>query len=249
MKRLIASTILAAGLALAAAAPAQAGNGKDTPGGPCTDGPGKGTGNPCNGNHGNPSPEGNAHEKVDYDSHPDPFTVARPGNDRGAFITQIGNAGRAAISQTANTQYARVDQRGGDGNRAEVNQSGDGAHYALVAQDGSDNRVDLAQSGLGPEVALLQQTGSGNTMLFDQQGGSVSSGVAATQLGDNNTMMLAQSGDNNQALLVQDGSGNAMTASQTGGNNQLSWTQTGDNHTDLAISQSGGDAVAVTQSW
>jgi hypothetical protein len=249
LRRLIASTILAAGLAFAVAAPADADTNRDTPGGPCTDGPGQGTGNPCNGNHGNPSPEGNAHEKVDYDHHPDPFTIARPGNDRGAFITQIGNAGRAIISQTANPQYARIDQRSGDGNRAAVSQSGQGAHYALVAQDGSGNQVDLMQSGVGPEVALLQQTGNGNTMLFDQQGGSVSSGVAATQLGDNNAMTLAQSGDNNQARLVQDGSGNAMTASQTGGNNQLSWTQVGDNHTDLAISQSGGEALAVTQSW
>jgi hypothetical protein len=40
-----------------------------------------------------------------------------------------------------------------------------------------------------------------------------------------------------------------MTASQTGGNNQLSWTQEGDNHRDLAISQTGGEALAVTQSW
>lgn len=249
MKRFIASTILAVGLAVASAVPAQAGTSKDTPGGPCTDGPGRGTGNPCNGNHGNPSPEGNANEKVAYDRHPDPFTIARPRNDRGAFITQIGNAGSAAISQTSNTQYARIDQRGGDSNRAEVSQSGDGAHYALVAQDGDSNRVGLTQSGLAPEVALLQQTGSGNTMLVDQQGGAISSGVAATQLGDSNAMTLTQSGDNNHARLVQNGSGNAMTAAQTGGNNQLSWTQNGDNHTDLGISQYGGEALAVTQSW
>jgi len=57
-----------------------------------------------------------------------------------------------------------------------------------------------------------------------------------------------QSGDNNQARLTQDGSGNAMTASQTGGNNQLTWTQTGDNLSDLGISQTGGQALLVTQS-
>jgi len=55
-------------------------------------------------------------------------------------------------------------------------------------------------------------------------------------------------GDGNQARLVQDGSGNAMTASQTGGHNQLAWTQTGDNLSDLAISQTGGQALQVTQS-
>ena len=54
-------------------------------------------------------------------------------------------------------------------------------------------------------------------------------------------------GNNNQALLVQNGSGNAMSASQTGGNNQLSWTQNGDNVSDLAISQTGGQALQVTQ--
>ena len=38
-----------------------------------------------------------------------------------------------------------------------------------------------------------------------------------------------------------------MSASQTGGNNQLSWTQNGDNVSDLAISQTGGQALQVTQ--
>lgn len=248
MRRLIASAIVAAGLALAA--PVQAGTNKPTPGGPCDDGPGQGTGNPCKGNHGNPSLEGNANKDGgQWNYNPAPFAIARPGNDRGAFITQIGNAGLATISQTANTQYARIDQRSGDSNRAQVKQSGEGAHYALIAQDGSGNQLDLAQAGLAPEVALLQQTGNDNTMLFNQQGGSVSSGVAASQLGDGNAMTLAQSGDNNQARLVQNGSGNAMTATQTGGNNQLSWTQEGDNHSDLGINQYGGEAVAVTQSW
>ena len=93
--RILASTLLATALAIAAAAPAQADTDKDTPGGPCTTGPGVGTGNPCKGNNGNPSPEGNHHEKVTYDHHPDPFTVSRPGNDRGAYITQVGDGGNA----------------------------------------------------------------------------------------------------------------------------------------------------------
>jgi hypothetical protein len=246
MKRLLASAILAAGLAIAWA-PAQADTDKDTPGGPCTTGPGQGTGNPCKGNNGNPSPEGNAKEKVTYDRNPDPFHVTRPGNDHGAYITQIGDSGAASIRQSTNTQYGRIDQDG-DHDRAAITQSGAGAHYATVAQQGDYNEVGLAQSGAGAQVALLRQTGNGNSMLFDQQGGSVSSGVAATQLGDNNTMALAQSGDDNQALLTQNGSGNAMTASQTGGHNQLAWTQNGDNLSDLAVSQTGGQALQVTQS-
>lgn len=246
MKRLLASALLAAGLAFAWV-PAQAGTSKETPGGPCTDGPGQGTGNPCHGNNGNPSPEGNAKEHVSYDHHPDPFHIARPGNDFGAYITQIGDSGVAWIEQSTSTQYARIGQDG-DRDRATILQSGAGAHYAVASQQGDDNALDLAQSGAGAQVALLRQTGNGNAMLLDQQGGSVSSGVAATQLGDNNTMTLAQSGDNNQAMLVQNGSGNAMSATQTGGNNQLAWTQNGDNLSDLAISQSGGQALAVTQS-
>lgn len=249
MKRILASIIAAAALAIVTAAPAQADTGKDTPGGPCTDGPGAGTGNPCNDNHGNPSPEGNSqHEQVTYDHHPDPFTISRPGNDRGAFITQIGDRGNATITQSANTQYARIDQDG-VGNGAEIAQQNDGDHYAVIAQEGDGNSLDLTQSGVGAQVALLQQTGNRNSMQLGQHGGSVSSGVAASQLGDDNTMALDQSGEDNQALLVQNGSGNAMTASQTGGHNQLAWTQDGDNHTDLSISQTGGEAVAVTQSW
>jgi hypothetical protein len=177
---------------------------------------------------------------------PPPFTIARPGNDHGAYIAQIGSGGAATIRQSSNTQYARIDQDG-DHDRADIAQSGVGAHYATIAQDGDFNALDLTQSGAGAQVALLQQTGNGNSMLLDQQGGSVSSGVLAQQLGDNNTLALAQSGDNNQASLVQNGSGNVMSASQTGGNNQLAWTQNGDNLSGMTIDQTGGQALAVMQ--
>ena len=238
---------LAAAAMLLAPTPVLAGTDKETPGAPCVPGGGVGTGNPCNGNNGNPSPEGNAQEKVHYDKHPDPFTIGRPGNDRGAYITQAGDQDNAAIHQTANTQYARIDQSG-DQNDANVEQTGNGAHYALSSQTGDFNELDLAQSGAGVKVAFTEQTGDFNEMSLTQQGGTISSGVAATQLGDGNSMALFQSGDNNQARLTQDGSGNAMTASQTGGNNQLTWTQTGDNLSDLGISQTGGQALLVTQS-
>jgi hypothetical protein len=239
--------LLVTGLMLSPA-PLLAGNDKIPGGDPCGTGPGYGTGNPCHGNHGNQGDNGNSgNERTDYDNHPTPFTVTRPGNARGAFINQIGDQDVATIRQSETTQYARLDQTG-DRNSAEVTQDGSGAHYALVRQTGSDNELDLAQGGSSVQVALLQQTGNGNAMTFDQLGGAVSSGLSAVQLGDDNTMSLAQSGTNNQARLVQDGSGNAMTASQTGGNNQLSWTQTGDNLSDLNISQTGGKALQVTQS-
>jgi hypothetical protein len=238
--------VLAAAL-LAAPASLLAGNDKTPPGDPCGSGPGHGTGNPCNGNNGNQGGNGNAREKVKYDNHPDPFAVGRPGNARGAFINQIGEQDVATITQSASSQYARVDQTG-DRNDAAVAQGGSGAHYALVAQQGDYNELDLAQSGVAAQVAFVQQSGRFNEMALDQRGGSVGSGVVASQLGTGNAMELTQAGNNNQARLVQNGSGNEMTASQTGNNNQLSWTQNGDNLSDLAISQTGGRAMQVTQS-
>ena len=81
-----------------------------------------------------------------------------------------------------------------------------------------------------------------------EQGGAISSGVLAKQLGHGNEMSLAQSGNDNQALLLQLGSGNDMSVSQTGGNNQLSWTQAGDNLSNLNVNQTGGRAMQITQS-
>ena len=234
---------LAATFALCSFAPARAETTKPTPGAPCE----KSNGNPCDGNNGNPSPEGNVGETVKYDRKPLPFTIARPGNARGAFINQIGDQNLSAIRQSETSHYARIDQDG-DRNDADVGQTGSGAHYALVTQTGDSNALDLAQSGAGAQVAFVQQYGNFNQMALVQQGGTVSSGVAATQTGNLNEMSLLQSGSNNQARLIQNGSGNDMSASQTGGNNQLTWTQTGDNLSDLSISQTGGQALQVTQS-
>lgn len=234
-------------IALGHASPAFADTAKPTPGAPCTPGGGQGTGNPCNGNNGNPSPEGNARGKVVIDRDPPPFTIARPGSDRGAFIDQIGDGNTATIAQSSNQQYARIDQTG-DGNRATLAQQGTGAHYARATQSGDANSLTLDQSGAGAQVAFATQTGDRNAMRLTQNGGSASGGIEATQLGDDNRMALTQEGDANQARLVQNGSGNAMTAIQNGNNNQLAWTQNGSNLSDLAITQSGGQAIQITQS-
>ena len=91
MMRAVLHAVLAAAL-LAAPASLLAGNDKTPPGDPCGSGPGQGTGNPCKGNNGNQGQNGNSgKDKVRYDNHPDAFTVSRPGNARGAFITQIGD--------------------------------------------------------------------------------------------------------------------------------------------------------------
>lgn len=239
------SRVIAAALAALLLAPAaQAGTTKETPGAPCTPGGGSGTGNPCNGNNGNPSPEGNAKEKVVKDYNPPRFTIVR-GTGRGAFIEQVGDANRATITQTRNTQYARIAQTG-DRNTATAAQSGTGAHYAAVAQEGSDNTASLIQSGAGAQVAYLTQDGSANVMTIKQNGGLTTSGVAAMQLGDRNTMSLTQNGENNMARLTQNGSDSAMTAVQNG-NNQLTWTQTGVGLSDLQITQPAGQSLLVTQ--
>ncbi len=230
--------------ALALPAAAHAGTNKETPGAPCVPGGGQGTGNPCNGNNGNPSPEGNAKEKVTRDTNPPRFTIVR-GAGSGAFIEQVGDANRATISQKRNTQYARIDQDG-DRNKATAAQSGTGAHYAKIDQAGDDNTVTLNQSGSGAQVAYLTQDGLNNAMTVTQNGGLTTSGVAAMQIGDRNAMSLTQNGENNMARLTQNGSDNAMTAVQNG-NNQLTWTQTGVGLSDLQINQPAGQALLVTQ--
>jgi hypothetical protein len=85
-------------------------------------------------------------------------------------------------------------------------------------------------------------------MTIDQQGGGSGSGVFASQLGHDNEISLAQSGDNNQAVLVQEGNGNEMHATQTGGDNRLVWTQDGNNLAHATVSQTGGQALQITQS-
>jgi len=234
-------------LALAALmlpAAAHADTNKETPGSPCVPGGGQGTNNPCNGNNGNPSPQGNTKEKVTRDTNPPRFTIVR-GAGSGAFIDQVGDANQATISQKRNTQYARIDQDG-DRNAATAAQSGTGAHYAAIDQEGDDNTLNLTQSGSGAQVAYLTQDGLNNAMTVTQNGGLTTSGVAAMQLGDRNAMSLTQNGENNMARLTQNGSDNSMTAVQNG-NNQLTWTQTGTGLSDLQINQPAGQALLVTQ--
>lgn len=241
-RALSAAAAMLAAMALAPAAYAT--TDKETPGSPCTPGGGQGTGNPCNGNNGNPSPEGNAGETVKYDKKPPLFTVVR-GDGRGAFVEQVGSVNAATITQARNTQFARIGQTG-DRNSATAAQSGTGAHYASVVQNGADNAANVTQSGSGAQVAYLLQDGAANAMSVTQNGGLTTSGVAAMQLGDRNAMSLTQNGENNMARLTQDGSDNTMTAVQNG-NNQLTWTQTGTGLSDLHITQPAGQALLVTQ--
>lgn len=241
--------IAVAGVPLNAGGKGNGGNGHVPPGNPCGDGPGQGTGNPCNGNNGNDGHQGNAggrsHGGSDYDQ-PHPFSIERPGNASGAFITQIGEVNQASIRQSDNRQFADVRQYG-ERNQADVAQAGSGAHYALVGQLGAENRVELGQAGEGVQVAILKQVGHDNRMDVSQTGDGASSGVFALQLGLDNALSLAQSGSGNQAALVQEGSGNEMNAIQNG-NNLLVWTQIGDNLSHATIDQGAGQALQITQS-
>ena len=85
-------------------------------------------------------------------------------------------------------------------------------------------------------------------MAIKQGGYSTGNGVVALQLGHQNEMSLTQSGDNNQAQLMQNGTGNEMTAIQNGSGTQLIWTQNGDNLSRSTVTQSGSQAMQITQS-
>ena len=121
------------------------------PGDPCGSGPGKGTGNPCNGNNGNSGHQGNAGKgKGGGNPHQPqpspPILIDMPAvSNRAAHIDQIGDANRATIVQTAAHAYARIGQRG-DRNRADVEQKGSATSYVEVDQDGDDNQA-LAKIG------------------------------------------------------------------------------------------------------
>lgn len=46
------------------------------------------------------------HARTDYDRDPEPFAIERPGNDSGAFITQIGDEDRLSPSDALRLRLA-----------------------------------------------------------------------------------------------------------------------------------------------
>lgn len=127
---------------------------------------------------------------------------------------------------------------------AQAQDSGNRAH---VTQTGEANLLEMLQRGDAGQDAVVRQDGMDNTMLLDQAAGGPGNDILATQTGAGNTLRLEQSGSGNQAVLAQHGSGNSMTAVQMGDNNRLGWTQIGDNLADLAITQTGNQAMQITQ--
>lgn len=210
-----------------------------------------GDGGPCDGK---PCPVSDAPAAtVDDDgitySTPEAFEITRPAtNDRGAYIAQVGNGNRAVIDQTASTAFARVDQNG-DGNSADIGQRGAPA-YAWTNQQGSTNDVAVDQTGAaaGGNTLYALQTGNRNSTRVAQfAAGGSENGAILSQSGSDNAMTLSQEGGDNAAILSQTGDGNALTASQLGEGNRLIWTQIGNNISNLAITQSGNQALQVTQ--
>tara|TARA_R110002110_G_scaffold30313_5_gene107550 strand:- start:204 stop:944 length:741 start_codon:yes stop_codon:yes gene_type:complete len=230
-------------LTLAAASPVSAKNNKTPGGDPCGSGHGRGTGNPCNGNNGNDGANGNSGGHggtINEIPKPDGF-------DSGAYIVQIGATNSARIEQSRSTHYARIIQRGED-NKATADQSGSGVQFAELSQKGTENDARIIQRGDGENVLYMSQKGNFNTALVDQNEGGVTYNAAVvSQDGNGNDLVLNQDGSDNQASLTQDGNANAMTAVQLGDANRLSWSQTGHGLSDLAIEQTGGAVVQISQ--
>lgn len=228
---------------LGLASPAAADNGKTPPGNPCA----KGNGNPCNGNNGNSGQQGNAGGPKGYSPAP-PMSIPRPNVvDRHVYITQIGSGNRATVRQTAPNAYAAVHQDG-SGNQAGVTQSGIAIAYADIRQLETANSVEVTQGGVtAGNMLRVTQSGNANTINSSQTATAGENGAILYQQGAGNQMALNQSGGDNLADLSQTGDNNMMTASQSGSGNRLVWAQQGDGLSNLAISQSGGQSVMITQ--
>jgi hypothetical protein len=243
--RTVTFAALSSVLLMAAATAAHADNDKTPPGDPCGDGPGQGTGNPCNGNNGNEGEQGNAGSGGTGGFEP----IALPdAEERGVFITQVGQTNRAEVRQASGNSYARTAQTGAE-NAIVLVQGASGRHYASVAQDGDNNTLDGGQDGSGQNVLLLAQQGDGNGAIIRQNdNGSSYTAAAVLQSGNGNEILLVQDGSDNQARLTQDGDDNTMTATQLNSGNRLEWSQTGDGLADLGVVQEGNGSLQITQS-
>lgn len=175
--------------------------------------------------------------------------LAQNAPERGVFVTQIGDAPRAAITQRNADSLAEIVQDG-TANQLDLEQEGTAPHRAQIVQDGDDNSVTARQDGDGSTDLALAQEGNGNTVLVSQNEESALAETAATivQRGNGNSIILAQDGSDNQAQLTQEGDSNTITASQLDSGNRLEWSQIGDGLSDLQIVQTGGASMQITQS-
>lgn len=175
--------------------------------------------------------------------------LAQSAPERGVFVTQIGDAPRATITQRNADSFARVVQDGTN-NQVDLVQEGAAPHRALIAQNGDNNVIDAAQDGDGSTEMTLLQDGNANLAIVAQSEISATdrSVAAVFQRGNGNSAILSQSGSDNEATLEQLGNANTMSASQQGEGNRLQWSQSGDGLSDLGIVQTGGATTQITQS-
>ena len=249
MPHYISKVAITAAALIAMASPALADTSKLPPGSPCGGGPGQGSGNPCNGNNGNPGPQGN----VWRDMNPAPISIAMPAvSGRAAFIDQIGTANEASVGQSASDAYARIRQQG-ERNSFSISQSGSASSYFDGAQTGNANTMHASQGGNGSNVLSGVQWGDANAISVRQSStvaAGLHNGAQLAQNGSRNSMDLSQDGNGNVALLTQNGNDNQMSLVQLGDGNQLTWTQQGNGLSNLSITQDGSgpqSTMSITQ--
>ena len=175
--------------------------------------------------------------------------LAQAAPERGVFVTQIGDAPRAAITQRNADSLARVVQDGAN-NQIDLEQNGSAPHRAQIAQDGDDNSVLARQDGDGTASLVLAQEGNGNTATLQQRedSGMAQTAAAVLQQGNGNSIILVQDGSDNDALLNQVGDDNTMTATQLNSGNRLEWNQIGDGLSGAQVVQTGNGNIQITQS-
>ena len=171
--------------------------------------------------------------------------LAGHAQDRSVFLEQIGSGNVLAVRQ-AGSATATITQAGSD-NRASVDQGTIAGATLSLRQEGVANDAAIDQRGSGRSDLRLVQLGTGNAATLRQAGSAGINVAAVHQTGTDNRATLAQGGQGNEASLTQTGSDNIMSAVQNGRGNTLVWNQVGQGLSDLAIVQSGGQAIQITQ--
>jgi Curlin associated repeat len=175
--------------------------------------------------------------------------LAQTAPERGVFVTQIGDASRADVTQQNADSFARIVQDGAQ-NEADLDQTGPATHRAQIVQDGDGNRAAAAQDGDGSTELSLAQEGNVNSavLLQREQSATEQTTAAILQRGNGNTIILAQDGSDNAAELDQLGNDNTINATQLNSGNRLLWSQSGDGLSGVAVVQTGNGNLQITQS-
>ena len=151
-----------------------------------------------------------------------------------ARIDQFDNASTTASIDQINGGFAEIFQDGQTGSAAIVSQTN--ANSASILQNqgvlgaGFNNTATITQTGgdITPNVASLIQGGDNNSFSATQSGDGNTIGFfggPATQTGDGNIGIVAQSNTDNTANLFQAGAFNTFSVDQSGTGGTVSVTQ------------------------